>query len=285
MVLIDDPEFSVIEPFAQNVSRLKKLYDFDLMMDGGHIKGYKIEDEKDVKQLLFALQKIADPKVFQKKYSVKSDKVLLFAMGDGNHSLATAKAIWQKKKSSMGKQQMIDDPSRYALVELVNVHDSGLEFEPIHRILFNADESIFDKMKKFFEDNGSEFSYESFKDKRSLSKEKPVPGVHNIKFVKGKTFGIITIKNPKSNLEVGTLQAFLDQYLKETKLRIDYVHGEETIFELGSKDKNIGFLLPPLLKTELFRTVILDGALPRKTFSMGEADEKRFYLEARNIVR
>lgn len=280
MVLIDDPKMTVIEPL-QN-SKLEKVYDFDLMMNSGHIKGFLVNKPNDINKVYSALEKLSDKKSFYEKYNLKKDEpVLLFAMGDGNHSLATAKKIWEEKKKNLEPKYKNVHPARFALVELVNVHDPGLKFEPIHRVVFNAPKDIFDKMKKYYSDNGSSFEFVKGTKEPKINSKK----AHIIKYVYGKDKGFIVINNPKLNLEVGSLQAFLDYLVKNDKnVKIDYIHGDEVVCELGSKQGNIGFLLPIMQKTELFRTVILDGVLPRKTFSMGHADEKRFYLEARKIV-
>lgn len=285
MVLIDDPEKTVIEPLEKIRKKLDKLYDFDLMMNSGHIKGYNVNDESLLKQILDALNKLASRESFMKKYALKEESsILLFAMGDGNHSLATAKALWDMKKKKLSNEQKKNNPARFALVELVNIHDSGLQFEPIHRVLFNYDTKIFDEMKKHFIYQG--FSYKLLSDLKSCQAEiKKVKG-HNILFMTKDSYGILTVSNPKLNLEVGTLQSFLDAYLKNhNDSKIDYIHGDDIVEKLVKQDNgnNIGFLLPVMPKTELFKTVILDGVLPRKTFSMGEASEKRFYLEARRI--
>ncbi len=270
MVLIDDPEKKVIEPLFEE--ELEKVYDFELMKGSGHIKGWKVTSKGLLGRVAEKLQELADKDDFKRKYSVTDKGVLLFAMGDGNHSLATAKAIWEEKKASGAS---MDDPARYALVELVNVHDEGLEFEPIHRVIFDVDtEEFFKEMESFFKGR--------FRKERLVSKEK-VPGEHKIRFVTAEEEGVITIKDPKLNLEIGTLQSFLDHFTKKKGAKIDYIHGEEVVKRLGSEKGNIGFFLPPMEKKDLFKTVIVDGALPRKTFSMGEADEKRFYLEARKI--
>ncbi len=288
MVLIDDPEKTVIEPLFADRANLQKLYDFDLMMHGGHVTGYQIDDEKKIQQVISALEKLAEPKVFQQKYGVGEDKgVLLFAMGDGNHSLATAKAIREEKKKSLNDDQKKNHPARFALVELVNVHDEGLLFEPIYRVLFGADHAdLLEQMQKFFQAQGSKLTVSPFTSKEELTKHlKPSSAEHHyIRFARAWGFGLLDIENPKLNLEVANLQSFLDQYLKNNpKVKIDYVHGEETTEKLWSRDGNISFTFPGISKHSLFQSVIIDGALPRKAFSMGEAAEKRFYLECRKI--
>ncbi len=280
LVLIDDPNRTVIEPLGAAKSKLEKLYDFDLMLDSGHLAGYAVTQDSENK-VVAALRGLAKPEVFAKKYGIGKDKpVLLFAMGDGNHSLATAKAIWEKIKPQVG----MDHPARYALVEIENVHDEGLEFEPIHRVLFGLKKSLFAELHATF---GANLQHTPVASAEEMVKvvdkaqgEKQVIGL----VVSGKGFGVVEIAHPSSNLPVGTIQAFLDQYMKNGGAeKIDYVHGEDVLVKLGSQTGNAGFYLPGMSKSDLFKTVILDGALPRKTFSMGEAREKRFYMEARKI--
>ena len=280
LVLIDDPNRTVIEPVGAAKAKLEQLYDFDLMLGSGHLEGYAVNAEFENK-VVEALRGLAKPETFAAKYNIGKDQpVLLFAMGDGNHSLATAKAIWEKNKATVG----MDHPSRYALVEIENVHDEGLEFEPIHRVLFGLKKDLFAELEKTF---GANFTY-----KPVASAEEMVKAVDHAKGEKqaiglvggGKQFGVIEIANPSSNLPVGTIQPFIDAFLKNGGAeKVDYVHGEDVTVKLGSQPGNAGFYLPGMSKSDLFKTVILDGALPRKTFSMGEAHEKRFYMEARKI--
>jgi len=280
LVLIDDPQHTVIEPLSAAKPKLEKLYDFDLMLDSGHLAGYAVSDEYE-NQVVAALRDLVKPETFSAKYDVgKDEPVLLFAMGDGNHSLATAKAIWEKMKPQVG----MDHPSRYALVEVENVHDDVLEFEPIHRVLFGLKKDLFAELKKTFGDN---FSYTEVADGTEMTQrvDSAEGGKQAIGLVGGgKSFGVIEITNPSSNLAVGTIQSFLDVFLKNGGAeKIDYVHGEDVVERLALQAGNAGFYLAGMDKSELFKTVILDGALPRKTFSMGEAKEKRFYMEARKI--
>ena len=280
LVLIDDPNCTVIEPLHAAKSKLEKLYDFDLMLDSGHLTGYAVNSEFENK-IVEALRGLVKPETFASKYGIDSkNPVLLFAMGDGNHSLATAKAIWEKVKPQVG----MDHPARYALVEIENVHDEGLEFEPIHRVLFGLKKSLFAHMDSVF---GKNFEYTPVANADEMVKtvdqahgEKQAVGL----VIGGKGFGVLEIAKPTSNLPVGTIQSFLDPYMKDDGAeKIDYVHGKDVLVKLGSQPNNAGFYLPGMSKSDLFKTVILDGALPRKTFSMGEAREKRFYIEARKI--
>jgi hypothetical protein len=281
LVLIDDPNKTVIEPLTIAKEKFEKLYDFDLMLDSGHLAGYAVNTEFE-NGIVEALRGLAKPETFAAKYDVsKEEPVLLFAMGDGNHSLATAKAIWEKNKAQVG----MDHPSRYALVEIENVHDEALEFEPIHRVLFGLKKDVFAEMKAFF---GGDFSYTPLASGAEMTSrvdnadgEKQAIGIVG----GGQQFGVIEIANPATNLAVGTIQAFLDGFLKNGGAeKIDYVHGEDVVERLSLQNGNVGFYLAGMHKNELFKTVIVDGALPRKTFSMGEAREKRFYMEARKIT-
>jgi hypothetical protein len=281
LVLIDDPGHTVIEPLSAARPKLEKLYDFDLMLDSGHLAGYAVSKEFE-DRVVDALRELARPETFSVKYGVPGDEaVLLFAMGDGNHSLATAKAIWEKMKPQVG----LDHPSRYALVEIENVHDEGLDFEPIHRVLFDLKKDLFEELKTYF---GSNFSYEATSEEEMVQRVDSVEDDRQVMGLVGggpdKKFGVIEIKNPSTHLAVGTIQAFLDSFMIQGGAeRIDYVHGEDVVVRLASQAGNAGFYLAGMHKSDLFKTVILDGALPRKTFSMGEAREKRFYMEARKI--
>jgi len=279
MVLIDDPDKTVIEPLFD--MDLEKIYDFELMMESGHIQGYRVDNENIINTIAEKLAQLSDPETFNQKYNVENQAVLLYAMGDGNHSFATAKAIWEElKKSDQSTEEIMSHPARYALVELVNLHDEGLEFEPIHRVVFNVDtKDMFEKMDAFYSAQGSELSI------KKVKSEQKTENAHVVSLVTGNETGALIIKNPKLILEVATLQSFLDSYLENNKqAKIDYVHGKKVVSELGSKPGNVGFFLEPMAKHALFKTIIFDGALPRKTFSMGEADEKRFYLECRKIT-
>jgi hypothetical protein len=287
LVLIDDPQRTVIEPLAQASARLKKLYDSDLMLGSGHLRGYLVDDPQMEAQVVAALRRLADPKHFQAKYGVgKEHGVLLFAMGDGNHSLATAKAIWEKLKPSAG----MDHPARYALVEVENVHDEGLLFEPIHRVLFGVKKDWQAALKATFDERVSIRKAGSAQVmiaevKQQAGGEQSVGRAQVFGAVSSEGAWVISVRQPPSNLPVGTLQGFLDPWIKAGGAEhIDYVHGDEVVVELGSQPGNLGFYLPGMDKGDLFKTVILDGSLPRKTFSMGEAHEKRFYMESRRIA-
>jgi hypothetical protein len=281
LVLIDDPQRTVIEPLAQATARLKKLYDSDLMLGSGHMRGYLVDDPHMEAQVAAALRRLADPQHFQAKYGVGDDQgVLLFAMGDGNHSLATAKAIWEKLKPSVG----MDHPARYALVEVENVHDEGLLFEPIHRVLFGVKQDWQAALRAAFHERVSIRKVDNPQAMIAEVKQQ-AGGGQSFGAVSSEGAWVISVVQPPSNLPVGTLQGFLDPWIKAGGAdHIDYVHGDEVVVELGCQPGNLGFYLPGMDKGDLFKTVILDGSLPRKTFSMGEAHEKRFYMESRRIA-
>ncbi len=266
LMLIDDRGYSVIEPISQNKDKLEKIYDFDLMLDGGHIEGYCIGNNfKD--QILTALDKLEDEQEFNKKYGVKDKGVLLFAAGDGNHSLATAKSCWEELKKTLSYEEQQKHPARFALVELNNIHDDSLEFEPIQRVIFNVNpQELLKKLMEYYPDS-------SFEDN----------GGHKIQYTYQGIEGTVYINSAPSNLPVGTLQIFLDKYLSENGGEIDYIHGNDVVRELTKKENTIGFMVDAMEKNDLFTTVIMDGSLPRKTFSMGEAQDKRFYLECKKI--
>ncbi|WP_297209752.1 DUF1015 domain-containing protein [uncultured Flavonifractor sp.] len=266
MLLADDPRKTVLEPLAGRTGRMELLYDFDLMERGGHITGWKLDTES-MELVARALTALADPATFRARYQVADAPVMLFAVGDGNHSLATAKECYERQKRLNPPERWASLPARFALCELVNLHDPALEFEAIHRVLFGVEpvELVAALCAAF-------------------------PGAHPgggkghvLRYVHAGGEGALTIPSPTTQLEVGTLQPFLDQYVKGHGGRIDYIHGEDVARQLARQRGNLAFLLPPMGKDQLFPTVIRDGVLPRKTFSMGHAHDKRFYLEARKI--
>jgi len=286
MILIDDPQNTVIGPLSQSKNKLLSLYDFELMKKSGRLSGYLVEDTALENGVVNALENLADPRKFAEYYDLaENTPVLLFAMGDGNHSLATAKAIWEKvKEDAADEQAVMDDLRRFALVEIVNVHDEALVFEPIHRVLFelSRDRELLAEMEAHYAGRFG-FSLVGSLDEM-ISRVDNREGPHLIGVIRPEGYGIIEISNPDSILPVGSLQLFLDKFLDDGGAQeIDYVHGTTVVDKLGHGPGNIGFYLPAMNKDDLFKTVILDGALPRKTFSMGEAEEKRFYMECRKL--
>ncbi len=260
MILIDDEEKDIIESLSKKTNMLEKVYDFELMQNAGHLTGYKVSGEIAL-EIADKLYKLSDKSYFEQKYNIPDKNVLQYAVGDGNHSLATARSFYQMSPT---------EKNRYALCELVNLHDNSLVFEAIHRTVFNTD------TQKLITALFSE--YPNAKNERS-----DIAGAHNIEIYINGNKQYFSLDTPPYKLTVATLQNFLDKYLAENSGEIDYIHGQDECIELSKNDKAISFILPSMKKTELFSAVIKDGALPRKTFSMGDADTKRFYTEARKI--
>lgn len=261
MLLIDDPQQTVIEPLETRAAALEPLYRFDLMQNSGSLEGL-LCDEEESGRIAAALDALAAPAAFQTRYGLSGKAPLLFAVGDGNHSLATAKTCYENLKKTLSPEEARVHPARYALVEVVNLHDDSLEFEPIHRVVFGVDE---EKLM-------------------AALRERCGADGQRVVACKGRERTELYFSQVSSNLPVGTLQQFLDAYVAENGGRIDYIHGEEVVEELSAQSGNVGFLLEVMPKEELFKTVVLDGALPRKTFSMGHAWDKRFYMECRKIT-
>ena len=280
LVLIDDPDMSVIEPIIKSPEGLELLYDFDLMQNSGHIKGFHITSPSLEKLIMQSFEKLIAPELQSVKYGVSIDTPpLLFAVGDGNHSLATAKAIWEKNNQSLSEGH----PSRYALVEIVNLHDESIKFEPIHRLLKGVEGDWLLAFQTYFADN---LKINKMSDLPSLKKEiynysssKQVFGVFD-----KDGFWLMELEHPIYTLTAGSIQKCLDDLIANDLIKeIDYIHGDQTILDLGSAPGNAAIFLSAIRKDSFFQSVIKDGALPRKTFSMGEAHQKRFYLECRGI--
>lgn len=255
MLLIDDAKKQVIESLAAKKDSLKLAYDFDLMLGGGHISGWFVDgvDAEEIDMRLAAL--------------FETQKGMDIAVGDGNHSLATAKTIYEQLKCDMGNEAL-NHPARYALAELVNIHDDALEFEPIYRIVMNVNANeLVDTFKQYANTlNGDACA-------------------QKIEIIAGDRRETVLTEHPVSSLAVGTVQQFLDKYVKcNPACEVDYIHGEANVAVLAHKPDSVGFLFEGMTKAELFPSVISDGALPRKTFSMGHAEDKRYYIEARKII-
>lgn len=258
LMLADDDQKQLIEPITAMKDRLYKIYDFDLMEGGGHITGWVVRGED---ALAFDKRFAAYCANVPAKYADLSGAPVTLAVGDGNHSLATAKSCYEALKAANPNIDMSSHPARWALVELENIHDDSQVFEPIHRVLFNVDgKKLLNDLQAITAENGYEVEY-----------------------VLGAERGKLYLDQAKGELAVAVLQEFLDQWMKENKCEIDYIHGDEEVAELAQRENAIGFLLPGMEKHQLFRGVISGGVLPRKTFSMGHAREKRYYLEGRRI--
>ena len=262
MVLIDDPGRTVIEPLFQ--SSLAPAYDFELMQGGGRLRGWHVNDAALIDGVASGLAALR-----------AGEPPLIYAMGDGNHSFAAAKAVWEEVRASVPS----DHPGRHALVELVNVHDEALDFEPIHRLVEGVPtEDVLAAMA------AHGFRQRAFASREAWGRACDDPGVgHRIAYVAGPEFGVVEMDAPSHRLPTATLHAFLDGFLDRTDAEIDYIHGDDVLLQLAAGEGRVGFLLPAMDKHDLFRTVIEDGATPRKTFSLGEPHEKRYYLECRRI--
>ena len=271
MLLIDDPEKTVIEPLTAASGEMDKLYDFDLMQNGGHIRGYKLTD-RQVNAVADALEGLTTDEAMQKKYGVSGVAPLLFAVGDGNHSLATAKACWEELKKTLTPEQAENHPARWCLAEVCNVHSPAIEIEPIHRVLFNVDcAAVLLALITWSDENmaGCCFGGE---------KKQPftLAGPHMA--------NVLSFEEPTAPLTVGTIDEFIEYYLeRHPEGRVDYVHDEPAVRALCKKGA-VAFLMPPFAKSDLFKGVVMGGVLPRKTFSMGHAEEKRYYIECRKIT-
>ena len=265
-MLIDDRKKEIIEPLADKKSEFKKLYDFDLMQNSGHICGY-LTDDISKKRVVDMIERLEDKAEFEEKYGVKDKGVIVIAAGDGNHSLATAKRCWEEIKETLTPEEAEHHPARYALAEIMNIHDGALEIEPIQRVVFDVDP---EKVMESFMEYYPEISYTD-------------NGGQKIRYTFQGKEGSVYVKNPPSNLSVGTLQKFLDDYTAKNGGKIDYIHGDDVVRSLTEVENTIGFMVDKMAKNDLFATVIKDGSLPRKTFSMGNAADKRFYLECRKI--
>ena len=280
MVLINDPGKTVIEPaftilektynddLAKGIDNGSLVYDTDLMCEGGHIKGYYTKEDSNVSQWILAQLR---------GRLAASEDGFLFAVGDGNHSLATAKKHWENIRGKLSEEERLTHPARYCLVEIVNIHDNGLQFEPIHRVTFGlTKESFLSAAKEYFAANDMTIAEAS-----AFRKEKSEDGSQTILVTTGKEDFTLVLGKPSHTLAVGSLQGFLDT-LESESIHTDYIHGEDSVRSLAAEDK-LGFLLPDVSKFSFFETISKEGVFPRKTFSMGEAVEKRYYMEAKRI--
>ena len=257
LMLCDDDQKTLIEPIGDIKDTLPKLYDFELMEQGGRIRGWLVQGQaaKNFDDRLAAFSaSVAE------KYADLGGSILL-AVGDGNHSLATAKSCYEALKAAQPDADLSAHPARYSLVELENIHDPSLVFAPIHRIITDADA---DKL---------------LSDLNAVCAEQG----YAVEWVIGERSGTVYLDQARGELAVAVLQEFLDKWLAENAGGIDYIHGDDEVRQLAQKPNAIGFLLPPMEKHQVFGGVISGGGLPRKTFSMGHAREKRYYLEGRKI--
>jgi hypothetical protein len=282
LVLIDDPADTVIGPLAQRRPSMRRLYETELMRGGGHVMGHAI-DREQAAAMVRALHALADPQAFAARYGMPGDAPpMLFAMGDGNHSLATAKSIWDETKASLGPEH----PSRHALVEVVNIHDAALDFAPIHRLLFGVTVDVRGALAQEFGARVSCTDVPSGAAMRTRVAQAPQGERITAGLIgPGARFSVVEIAEPPSSLAVGTWQPFIDALIGRGLAReVDYVHGDQALERLAQQGGCVGVHLAGIGKRELMRRVVHEGPTPRKTFSMGEAHEKRYYMEARRIA-
>lgn len=258
MMLMDDSRREIIESLYERRSDFSLAYDFDLNMGGGHIKGYKISD---CDEIIEKISRLSDSDTLIAKYG--SSKPILFAVGDGNHSLATAKECWNSIKQSFSEEQRQTHPARYALCELVNLHDESLQFQPIHRVVLGAGEDFIDFMTKRLNALG---------------------GSASVKVVFRNQEYSWTVSDNASDA-IADIQHLMDEYNSSHKtMTIDYIHGDSHLLNVAKENDGVAVFMPCLEKDGLFDYVVRRGVLPRKSFSMGHAEDKRYYLECRKII-
>ncbi|MDR2266106.1 MAG: DUF1015 domain-containing protein [Christensenellaceae bacterium] len=254
LLLIDDVDRHIIEPIYHNRSQLTKLYDFNLNMSGGRITGYRLDDISD---LIAKIESLASRDLQISKYGV--DTGLVLAVGDGNHSMAAAKVYWDSIRQSLSEKERANHPSRYFLAEIVNIYGDGMEFQPIHRMVFGA---------------GSDFI-------TGLKSELSGDGIARILTHDGD----ISISVPAIQSEaISQIQKYLEKAtMLNPNMRIEYVHNEDHLRSVLAANEGVAISMPHFPKNELFSYVANNGCLPKKAFSIGEPESKRYYLECRRI--
>ena len=273
MMLADDPGCTLIEPIGEKKEQLRKVYEGDLMLNGGHIAGWAVEDPALLAQIDSALNALGSQEAFDARYpQAKGGAPLTLAVGDGNHSLASAKACWEELKKTLTPEQAENHPARWCLAEVCNVHSPAIEIEPIHRVLFNVDcATVLLSLITWSDSNMAGCCFGG-------SKKQPftLAGPHMA--------NVLSFEDPTEPLTVGTIDDFISDYIeRHPEAKVDYVHDEPAVRAL-CKQGAVAFLMPPFAKSDLFRGVVMGGVLPRKTFSMGHAEEKRYYIECRKIT-
>ena len=300
LVLLDDPDHSVIEPFEDLKDEADVLYDFDLMSGGGRLSSFRFDSEQHAETLTNSFDCVADSESFRSRYGSGKPfgKPFFLAVGDGNHSLAAAKTVWESVKSEHGREAYYH-PARWALVEVVNLYNRGIGFEPIHRLLFGIKDSHF--LDYCREKHGAVFrtvdgAPEVERIIGAADSRHPEVGI-----ISGGVVGALSCRQSGTRLAVVAIQEIIDDYLQGIRVRrsarrparrparnpasMDFVHDAETMIRQGRVKGNVGILVPPIRKEEFFPYLINYGSLPRKSFSLGKSQEKRYYMEARKIIR
>lgn len=297
MMLIDDTARAVVEPFAAKKQALRPLYDTGLMLGGGHVAGWAVTDARDIAAIESAVAALGAQAVFDAKYPAAAGRPpLAMAVGDGNHSLATAKAYWEELKPTLPPAARETHPARRCLAELVNIHSPALLIEPIHRVVFGVPAAeLAGEFLAFAAAHGAAQAGEAAGAKAgeasaagaksaSAAGAKNAAGLQTFCFVGPGFERTVCLQNAPWPLAVGTAEAFFTGFAaRRPDARIDYIHGEDNVRALAGPD-TAGLLLPDFAKGDLFRGVALGGVLPKKTFSMGHAEEKRYYLECRALT-
>lgn len=264
MVFVDDAEERLLKPLAGRTAALPQLYDFELCCGGGHICGWQVTGG-DCAAVDGAIDTLSDSDVLAERYGGASPVV--FAIGDGNHSLATAKKCWEELKPALSEEERETHPARFSLVELVNIHDAAVTFEPIHKVVFDTDVTGFiSAAKEFLARRGGESA-----------------SVHEIKLICGGDATEVCVAGLTIGQLIGAAESFCQDYIAEHGGRVDYIHNDDTAESMGRRDNCAAILLPRMEKNELFPSVIRSGPFPKKSFSIGHAEDKRYYLECRKI--
>lgn len=272
MMLADDADCTLIEPIGLMKNQLPPLYDGELMLGGGHLRGWAVEDPALIAGIDAALAALADPAAFARRWpATKGQQPMVLAVGDGNHSLATAKAYWEELKPTLSEEQRRTHPARWCLAEVCNVHSPAIEIEPIHRVVFGVGaKELYAALDAWDRQQGSS---------TTMSDQR-------LRLADAHGESAVALANPPAPLTVGSVEAFLADFLPaHPGVTVDYIHGESTALALASDPAKpaTAILLPDFAKADLFKGVVLGGVLPRKTFSMGHAEEKRYYIECRRI--
>ena len=272
MMLADDADCTLIEPIGLIKNQLPPLYDGELMLGGGHLRGWAVEDPALIAGIDAALAALADPAAFARRWpAAKGQQPMVLAVGDGNHSLATAKAYWEELKPTLSEEQRRTHPARWCLAEVCNVHSPAIEIEPIHRVVFGVGaKELYAALDAWDQQQGSS---------TTMSDQR-------LRLADAHGESAVALANPPAPLTVGSVEAFLADFLPaHPGVTVDYIHGESTALALASDPAKpaTAILLPDFAKADLFKGVVLGGVLPRKTFSMGHAEEKRYYIECRRI--
>lgn len=273
MMLADDADCTLIEPIGLMKNQLPPLYDGELMLGGGHLRGWAVEDPALIARIDAALAALADPAAFARRWpAAKGQQPMVLAVGDGNHSLATAKAYWEELKPTLSEEQRRTHPARWCLAEVCNVHSPAIEIEPIHRVVFGVGaKELYAALDAWDQQQGSS---------TTMSDQR-------LRLADAHGESAVALANPPAPLTVGSVEAFLADFLPaHPGVTVDYIHGESTALALASDPAKpaTAILLPDFAKADLFKGVVLGGVLPRKTFSMGHAEEKRYYVECRKIT-